>query len=154
MKNKLLIAVLILTMSFINCSNIQAVGTKSHEEQEINLGQQIADYAQQFVGNPYVWGGTSLTNGADCSGFALAVMEHFDIELERIANDQFNNGEVIDWEDKEPGDLIFYGYGSSYADHTAIYIGNDQIVHARNSQHGIVISDCDYWNYIGVRRYW
>lgn len=126
MKNKLLIAVLIILISFFNYSDVIVMAeTKSQNETEENLGQQIADYAIQFEGNPYRWGGTSLTNGADCSGFALAVMEHFGIELERVSNDQFNNGEVIDVEDRQPGDLMFYGYGSSYSDHTAIYIGND-----------------------------
>lgn len=124
MKNKLLIAVLIILISFFNYSDVVMAETKSQTETE-NLGQQIADYAVQFEGNPYRWGGTSLTNGADCSGFALAVMEHFGIEIDRVSNDQFNGGEVVDVEDRQPGDLMFYGYGSSYSDHTAIYIGND-----------------------------
>ena len=158
MKNKLLIAVSVICLLFSSNVTYATVNSKTNlitsEKKEENLGQEIADFAIQYVGNPYVWGGKSLTNGADCSGFALAVMANFDIEIERVANDQFQHGEIIDIENRQPGDLIFYGYESSYADHTAIYIGNNQIVHAKSSAEGIVISDYDYWNYIGVRRYW
>ena len=152
MKNKSLITILVILLCWnvgFNCSSISA-----ETNEEDNLGQQIADYAVQFVGNPYAWGGTSLTNGADCSGFAYAVFQHFDIELKRVSNDQFTNGEHINIDDRQPGDLIFYGYSTGYSDHTAIYIGDDKIVHARNSAYGIVISDYNYWNYIGCRRYW
>ena len=157
MKNKLLIVVSTICLLFSSNSvygNVNSETNSQETTKETNLGQEIADFAIQFVGNPYVWGGKSLTNGADCSGFALSVLANFDIEIERIANDQFHGGTEIDIEDRQPGDLIFYGYGFSYADHTAIYIGDNQIVHAKSSAEGIVISDYDYWNYIGVRRYW
>ena len=152
MKQKIQVIILLLTLCFTN-HNVSAKYDYQIEETE-SLGQQIADFAVQYVGNSYSWGGTSLTNGADCSGFAYAVFGNFDIELPRVSNDQFNDGEVVEFDDKQPGDLIFYGYGSSYSDHTAIYIGNNKIVHAKNSAEGIVISDVDYWNFIGVRRYW
>ena len=151
MKKNIILVIIVLLLSFSNVTNSAMI---SDHVASADIGQSIADYACQFIGNPYVWGGTSLTNGADCSGFAYAVMDYFGINLMRVANDQFNNGTVIDFEDRQPGDLIFYGYGDSYADHTTIYIGNDQIVHAKSSDEGIVISDVNYWNYIGVRRYW
>ncbi len=103
--------------------------------------QEIVDFALQFVGNPYVWGGTSLTNGADCSGFVLSVMANFDISLPRTAAEQYNASEKVELSEVEPGDLIFYGEGIS---HVALYIGDGKIVHASNSATGIIVSDMDY----------
>ena len=97
------------------------------------LGQQIVDYACQFIGNPYVWGGTSLTNGADCSGFVQSVYEHFGIKLPRTTWDQEYSGTGISYEEAMPGDLILY------EGHVGIYIGNDQIVNAINPSKGIGI---------------
>ena len=118
-------------------------------------GAAMAKYAQQFVGNPYVYGGTSLTKGADCSGFCYSVHQKFGIQLMRVADDQmkgpnaayqklgYKKGMVIKDADLLPGDLVFYG-SSSYASHVAMYIGNNKIVHAANSRLGIIISDMDY----------
>jgi cell wall-associated NlpC family hydrolase len=103
-------------------------------------GQQIADYAVQFVGNPYVYGGTSLTNGADCSGFTMSVYANFGYSLPRVAADQANAGTKVSTSSLQPGDLLFYhGYG-----HVAIYIGGGQVVHASNAKSGIKISNYDY----------
>ena len=118
-------------------------------------GATIAAYAQQFVGNPYVYGGTDLTKGADCSGFCYTVFGNHGIQLLRVADDQmkgpsaayqqqgYKKGTVISDANLLPGDLVFYG-SSSYASHVAIYIGNGKIVHAANSRLGIIISDLDY----------
>ena len=116
-------------------------------------GQQIADYAVQFVGNPYVWGGTSLTNGADCSGFTLSVFANFGIGLSRTAESQSYGGTPVDFGSLQPGDLIFYNSTGSI-DHVAIYIGGGQIVHAANSRKGIIISDAYYQTPVCARRYW
>ena len=116
-------------------------------------GQQIADYAVQFVGNPYVWGGTSLTNGADCSGFAMSVFANFGIGLSRTAESQSYGGTSVDFGSLQPGDLIFYNSTGSI-DHVAIYIGGGQIVHAANSRKGIIISDAYYQSPVCARRYW
>lgn len=105
--------------------------------------QEIVDYALQFVGNPYVYGGTSLTNGADCSGFVQSVFGDFGYSLPRVAGDQAYSGTSKSMEDIEPGDLVFYGYGSSIT-HVAIYIGDGQIVHASTAATGIKVSDYDY----------
>ena len=118
-----------------------------------DVGQQIANYAVQFVGNPYVWGGTSLTDGADCSGFSMSVFANFGIGLSRTAESQSYGGTPVDFGSLMPGDLIFYNSTGSI-DHVAIYIGGGQIVHAANSNKGIIISDAYYQSPVCARRYW
>ncbi|MCC6093572.1 MAG: NlpC/P60 family protein [Eubacterium sp.] len=95
-------------------------------------GQDVVNYALQFVGNPYVWGGTSLTNGCDCSGFVQAVYAHFGISLSRTTYTQANEGIAVSYSDMQPGDVINYG------SHTSIYIGNNMIVHAADESLGII----------------
>ena len=114
-------------------------------------GQAIADYALQFVGNPYVWGGTSLTNGADCSGFVQSVYANFGYSLSRTSESQMYEGRSVSYSEAQPGDLICYG------SHIAIYLGNGQIVHASNSAPypagGIKVSDnAAYRTILSVRR--
>ena len=110
-------------------------------------GSSVVDYATQFVGNPYVWGGTSLTNGADCSGFVQSVYANFGISLPRTSYEQQNAGTEVSYADAQPGDLICYG------GHVAIYMGNGRIVHASNSVDGIKISDnAAYRTIVSVRR--
>lgn len=123
---------------------------ESKEEEEARLAAESAalraelvSYAQQFVGNPYVWGGTSLTNGADCSGFVMAVFRDFGYSLPRTSREQAASGREISYEEAQPGDLLFYGSGSRI-NHVAIYIGDGQIVHASTSSTGIKISDAYY----------
>lgn len=117
------------------------------------LGQQIVDYATQFVGNPYVWGGTSLTNGADCSGFVQSVFANFGISLPRTAASQAGCGTAVDLGSIQAGDLLFY-YGDSGINHVTLYMGNGQVVHASNSNTGIIISDYGYRTPSCARRYW
>ena len=110
-------------------------------------GSSVVDYATQFVGNPYVWGGTSLTNGADCSGFVQSVYANFGISLPRTSYEQQYAGTEVSYADAQPGDLICYG------GHVAIYMGNGRIVHASNSVDGIKISDnAAYRTIVSVRR--
>lgn len=110
-------------------------------------GSAVVDFATQFVGNPYVWGGTSLTNGADCSGFVQSVYANFGVSLPRTSYEQQNAGTEVSYADAQPGDLICYG------GHVAIYMGNGQIVHASNSTDGIKISDnAAYRTILSVRR--
>ena len=113
---------------------------KAAEEARLEMRQGIVDFALQFVGNPYVYGGTSLTNGADCSGFVMSVFAEFGYELPRVAAAQCSASEkksVI-----EAGDLVFYGEGC--IDHVALYIGDGKIVHASTAATGIKVSDYDY----------
>ena len=118
---------------------------------ELLYGQGVSDvrvdlveYAKQFVGNPYVWGGTSLTKGADCSGFVLAVFKKYGISLSHSSRAQANEGTKISASDLKPGDLIFYGNGKGNINHVAIYIGGGQVIHASSPKTGIKISSYKY----------
>ena len=101
-------------------------------------------YAIQFIGNPYLWGGTSLTNGADCSGFVQSIFKKYGVSLPRTSRDQVKKGTKVTSKDMKIGDLIFYTNSAGTVDHVAIYIGNNQIVHAASARAGIRISK---WNY-------
>ncbi len=103
----------------------------------------LCNYACQFVGNPYVWGGTSLTRGADCSGFVMSVFAKYGISLPHSSRGQAYCGTSISASQMRPGDLVFYGSGG--INHVAIYIGNGMIVHAANTRRGIVLNS---WNYM------
>ena len=120
------------------------------EEKRVANRQAVADFAVQFVGNPYVWGGTSLTNGADCSGFVMSVFANFGYELPRVAAAQYSASQKRDLSQMEVGDLVFYGSGIS---HVALYIGDGKVVHALNSNKGIVITDYNYDTPVGVGSY-
>lgn len=112
--------------------------------QQASRRNQIVNFALQYVGNPYVWGGTSLTRGADCSGFVQSVMRNFGINLPRTSREQAKVGRAINSSEMRPGDLIFYANSSGTINHVAMYIGNGQIVHAASRRSGIRIST---WNY-------
>ena len=119
---------------------------KEQEEQKAQAagnGQAIVDYACQFIGNPYVWGGTSLTNGADCSGFTMRIFEHFGVSTGRTSRDQASNGKQISLSEIQPGDLLFYASGKTI-NHVALYIGDGKIIHASTSKTGIIISNAYY----------
>ncbi len=109
-----------------------------------DLRAELAEYAKQFVGNPYVWGGTSLTKGADCSGFVQSVFKNFNIKLSRTSRTQAKDGEKISASKLQPGDLIFYANSSGTINHVAIYIGNSEVVHASSPETGIKISAYNY----------
>lgn len=109
-----------------------------------NIRVDVAEYARQFIGNPYVWGGTSLTKGADCSGFVQSIFKKFDISLSRTSREQAKNGKEISLSRLQPGDLIFYANSSGTINHVAIYIGNSQVVHASSPKTGIKISNYNY----------
>ena len=118
-----------------------------------STGMAIVNFATQFVGNPYVWGGTSLTNGADCSGFTQSVFANFGISIPRTAAAQASSGTPVDLSEIQAGDLLFY-YGDSGIGHVTIYMGNGQVVHASNASTGITISDYGYRTPCSARRYW
>jgi hypothetical protein len=126
---------------------------------ELLYGQGVSDvrvslvqYAKQFVGNPYVWGGTSLTNGADCSGFTLSIYKKYGVTLPHHAASQAQLGTKIEMSQLQPGDLVFYAKNGSI-NHVAIYIGNGQVVHASNPKTGIKISSLNYRTPYCARRY-
>lgn len=111
------------------------------------LGQSVVDFACQFVGNPYVYGGTSLTNGADCSGFVMSVYNNFGVSLPHSSAADRNVGSAVNGlENAQPGDIV------CYSGHVAIYVGNGQIVHASTSKTGIIISSATYRSILSIRR--
>ncbi len=115
-------------------------------------GEAIVEFAKQWVGYPYVWGGNNLSTGVDCSGFTQQVYLHFGIQLNRIADSQKKNGiPIASVEEAKAGDLFFYG-SSSYADHVAIYMGDGNVVHASSPRVGIIISPVRYRNPVGIVR--
>ena len=103
-------------------------------------GQNIANFALNFVGNPYVWGGTSLTRGCDCSGFAMSVYANFGIGLNRTSRAQAGNGYAVGMNELQPGDLVFYAANGRSISHVAIYIGGGRVVHASTPRTGIIVS--------------
>ncbi len=111
------------------------------------LGQSVADFACRFVGNPYVWGGTSLTNGADCSGFVMSVYANFGVSLPHSSAADRHVGYAVDGlENAQPGDVV------CYSGHVGLYIGNGQIVHASTAKTGIIISNANYRTILSIRR--
>lgn len=116
-------------------------------------GQFLVDCAIQYVGNPYVWGGTSLTNGTDCSGFTQSVLAANGIYIPRTAAEQAVSGTQVSLDDIQAGDLLFYDSGNGI-DHVSMYMGNGQVVHASNPNAGITISDYSYRTPVSASRYW
>lgn len=113
------------------------------------FGRNVADYALQFVGNPYVYGGTSLTGGTDCSGYTQSVYRHFGVSIPRTSGEQAGFGREIPYEEMEPGDLV------CYSGHVAMYIGGGRIVHASSRKEGIKVSnDPAYRTIVSIRRPW
>ena len=122
------------------------VDPEEYQSSGSGSGSSVVDFATQFVGNPYVWGGTSLTDGADCSGFVQSVYANFGVSLPRTSYEQQNAGTEVSYADAQPGDLICYG------GHVAIYMGDGKIVHASNAKDGIKISnDATYRTILSVR---
>ncbi|NLI90258.1 MAG: C40 family peptidase [Epulopiscium sp.] len=119
-------------------------GTESKEDKPVvssSKGQSVVNYAKQFVGNPYVYGGNSLTNGVDCSGFTQQVMKKAGVSLQRSSAAQYaSNGVKVSVDNIQPGDLIFYGYNGQVS-HVGIYAGNNKIVHASNAKTGITMGE-------------
>lgn len=136
-----------------NTSTGSSTGTSgSYQDTQNGPGSAVYDsavrtaivaYAKQFLGNPYVYGGTSLTNGADCSGFTMRIFEHFGVSTGRTSRDQASNGKQISLSEIQPGDLLFYASGKTI-NHVALYIGDGKIIHASTSKTGIIISNAYY----------
>lgn len=125
---------------------------KSSPSSKSSTGSSIASYATQFLGNPYVWGGSSLTHGTDCSGFTMSVMAHYGVSLPHHAASQAQMGTKVSSGDLRAGDLVFYSNGGGI-NHVALYIGNGKVVHASNKKSGIKISTWNYRTPTTIRRY-
>ena len=121
------------------------------EQKRVAERKALVNCALQFEGNPYVYGGTSLTNGADCSGFVMSVFKEFGYDLPRVAAAQYESSQKKDISQLETADLVFYGAGG--INHVALYIGDGKVVHALNSNKGIVITDYNYDTPVGVGTY-
>ncbi len=124
-------------------SESEALSKEEAAEAVPDIRQQIVNFATQFVGRPYRYGGSSLTNGTDCSGFIMRVFENFGIATGRDSRTQAASVRKISADSMQPGDLVFYASGRRI-DHVAIYIGGGQIVHASNPRTGITISNVNY----------
>lgn len=112
------------------------------------IGEQVVSFASQFIGNPYVYGGTSLANGADCSGFVMSVFRQFGISLPRTSREQGRSGiKVVGLENARPGDVVFY------EGHIGIYMGQNQLVHSSNPEDGIKVSPVTYKPILSIRRF-
>lgn len=125
-------------------------GDNSGDSGSSSTLSNIVSYAMQFLGNPYVWGGTSLTNGTDCSGFVMRIYQHFGYSLPRTSASQAAATRTVSASDVRPGDLFFYGSGG--VSHVAMYIGNGQIIHASSPRTGIKISSAYYRSPIKIGR--
>ena len=117
----------------------------------VEANSDIANYALQFVGNPYVAGGTSLTNGTDCSGFVMSVYAAFGVALPRTTTGQAASGYGVSVDEAQPGDIVSYGY-NGYVSHSALYIGNGMIVHASTPELGIRVDSMYIMPIITIRR--
>lgn len=137
--------------SFSQPNCIQVTETTAIEEED---GSYLVDYAKQFLGNPYVYGGNSLTNGVDCSGFTQQVFGDNGIELPRTAAQQSQGGVEVDMDDLKAGDLLFYKKKNGKIGHVTIYCGDETVIHASNEKTGIIISDIDYRTPVLAKRYW
>lgn len=118
---------------------------------DTDLASNLVNYALQFVGNPYRYGGTDLYNGVDCSGFTMKIYQNFGYSLPHNASSQSSYGSYVSLDNLQKGDLVFYGYGGSIT-HVAIYIGNGQIVHAATSDTGILVANLRIMPIITARR--
>lgn len=128
-----------------------AAETAGVAEASESIRSQMVEFAEQFLGNPYVWGGTSLTDGADCSGFVQSIYANFGYSLPRVSRDQAQTGTRISIEEAQPGDLIFYARdGEIY--HVVMYIGDGQVIHASSRETGIKISNIYYDNAVWAVR--
>ena len=123
------------------------------EKKETYLGEEVISYAKQFLGNPYVYGGNSLTKGVDCSGFVQQVFKNFGIKVTRSSRSQFaSDGYKVSKKELLPGDLVFYGYNGNI-DHVAIYAGGDQIIHSSTPETGITMDSLYFGKpMIGIKR--
>lgn len=147
-------------MSILSCGNVIEAGTSIVKSISSSLPviattasrQALIQYAKQFLGNPYVYGGTSLTDGADCSGFVQQIFKHFGITTGRSSRDQYANAQSISFEQLQPGDLVFYASGD-YINHVAIYAGDGVIIHAANARTGICTGRYNYRTPVGYGRF-
>ena len=124
-----------------NIADVKEIEMKIPKAPKSSKGEEIASYAKQFIGNPYRYGGTSLTKGADCSGFTQQIMKKAGVSLQRSSSAQYSsNGVKVSTSNLQPGDLLFYGYGGKVS-HVGVYVGDKKMVHASSAKTGIIMSN-------------
>lgn len=135
-------------MGFLPCRDISATTERGYRIGSVyaTMGEEIAAFAGQFNGNPYVWGGTSLTNGADCSGFVMKVYQNFGVSLPHSSSAMRGVGHGVSYGEMQPGDIV------CYSGHVGIYAGSGQIINALGAQWGITYTDVNYKNILSIRR--
>jgi cell wall-associated NlpC family hydrolase len=133
-------------------SSSSSSNSSSSSSNASGTAAEVIAYAKQFLGNRYVYGGTSLTNGTDCSGFTMSVFAHFGYSIPRVSRDQANAGVSVSLDNVQPGDLVFYTGSNGSVNHVALYIGGGQVIHASNPTNGILISNWKYRSPYKVRR--
>lgn len=140
------------TVGYITASEIEN-GKLTNLEDTADLGKQVIEHAKTYLGGRYVYGGTDLNTGVDCSGFTQQIMKHFNISLERSSRGQYaSNGVKVSLSELKPGDLVFYGYGGSI-NHVAIYAGDNKIIHASTERTGITMANLNIGSsIIGAKR--
>ena len=132
-------------------TNSSTSKNQSNTSSNTSIGVKVATYAKKFIGNPYVWGGTSLTNGADCSGFIQSVFKKFGYSVPRTSKEQAKVGTKVSQKNIKPGDIVSYAK-SGTVNHVAIYVGNGRVVHASNPKDGIKLSNYNYRTIHSIRR--
>lgn len=125
---------------------------ETKKEKEAVIRKDMVSYSKKFLGNRYVYGGTSLTRGTDCSGFTMRVYQKFGYKIPRTSRSQASASKSVSSANKQPGDLVFYGSGRRVS-HVAMYIGNGKIIHASNRRDGIKISRWNYRKCIKIGRF-
>lgn len=142
-------------VGYIEASHIDTskLSSLEQEAQRAQKGKEVVAYAKKYLGGRYVFGGNNLNTGVDCSGFVQQIMKHFGVSMARSSREQYRtNGVKVKEAEIMPGDLVYYGNGGT-VNHAAIYIGNDQIIHANTESTGIIISDLHYGKpIIGIKR--
>ena len=140
-------------ISYQISNNVPSIKTYNYEKPSYNslTGSNLVNYAMKFIGLRYVSAGNSLSTGTDCSGFTSLIYQEFGISLGRTVSSQLYSGSYVSRNDLQPGDLVFYSYGS-VASHVAIYIGNGLIIHESTPRDGVKISSVNIMNYITARR--
>lgn len=131
---------------YVSSQFVDATEDNVVEDPSMSSGEAVVAYAVQFEGNPYVWGGTSLTRGCDCSGFVMKVYENFGVSLPHSSSSIRSCGRSVSRSEIQPGDVV------CYSGHVGIYAGNGKIINALNSRVGIVYSDIDVMHVVGIRR--
>ncbi len=124
-----------------NIADVKEIKVEAAKTPKTSKGEEVANYAKQFIGNPYRYGGTSLTKGADCSGFTQQIMKKAGVSLQRSSTAQYSsNGVKVSANNLQPGDLLFYGYGGKVS-HVGVYVGDKKMVHASSAKTGIIMSN-------------